>query len=67
MIRILRVNTVDQDGNVTGRNTITFDDETLWARLVAAGNLIDAESERPSILEANWNADSPPPPPPPTE
>ena len=62
MIRNLRIDCHDQDGNVTACHTITFDDETLWARLVAAGNLIDADTERPSILEANWNADSPPPP-----
>ena len=39
------------------RHHVTFDDEALWARLVAAGNVIDADTATPSITEANWNAD----------
>lgn len=61
MIRDLRIDCVDANNNVTACHHVTFDDDLLWARLVAAGNLVDADTATPSISQDNWNADSPPP------
>lgn len=63
MIRTLRVDCADDAGNITACHHVTFDDDPLWARLVAAGHLVDADTATPSISDANWNADSPAPPP----
>lgn len=59
MIRTIRVDCINADGDVTACHHVTFDNDELWARLIAAGNVVDPNTATPSITEANWNADSP--------